>query len=112
MLTFIEKIIFTFAVFVSGYFAFKATHRLIKIINLGKGSPDWRLNPIKLWGTIVKTISLQTTWRLRPIPSFFHGLVVWGFIYFLVVNLGDVLHAFLPNFQFLGDGVLSNFFIA
>ncbi|MFC1997111.1 (Fe-S)-binding protein [Chloroflexota bacterium] len=108
MLTLIEKIVFTFAVIVSGYFAYMATHRLINIISLGKGKPDWSLIPKQLWPTIARTISLQTVWRLRPIPSFFHGLVVWGFIYFLVVNLGDVLQAFLPNFRFLGYGTLGN----
>ncbi len=40
--------------------------------------------------------------------SFFHGLVGWGFIYYLLVNLGDVLQALLPGFHFLGTGRRSD----
>jgi len=42
------------------------------------------------------------------VASFFHGLVGWGFIYYLLVNLGDVLQALLPGFHFLGTGRRSD----
>lgn len=42
--------------------------------------------------------------------SLFHGLVGWGFIYYLLVNVGDVLSAFIPGFHFLGQGRLSDLY--
>ena len=40
---------------------------------------------------LVDTISLLPTFRLRLGPSLFHGLVAWGFMYYMLVNFGDVL---------------------
>ena len=35
-------------------------------------------------------------------------MVAWGFIYYLLVNVGDVLEGFIPEFVFLGQGVIGN----
>ncbi len=47
---------------------------------------------------------------MRFWPSLFHGLVAWGFIYYLIVNLGDVLAGFISDFEFLGTGILGNLY--
>jgi Fe-S oxidoreductase len=110
MLTLPEKVIFLTAVIITGYYSFGAIQNLILKLSIGQGKPDWNLIPKKLWQTIGKTFSLQTVWRLRPIPSFFHALVVWGFIFYLVVNVGDVMMAFIPGFDFLGNGPIGNIY--
>ena len=110
MLTLPEKAIFIIAVIITGYYSYQAIRILIQKLSIGQGKPDWNLIPKKLWQTIGKTLSLQTVWRLRPIPSFFHALIVWGFIFYLVVNLGDVMMAFIPNFDFLGNGLIGNIY--
>jgi len=110
MLTLPEKIVFAFAAFTSGYLALQAVQRLIQIISAGQGKPDWRVIPKHLWQTIIKSLSLQTVWSLRPIPSLFHALVVWGFTFYLLVNLGDVMQAYLPNLVFFGTGTLGNLY--
>jgi Fe-S oxidoreductase len=110
MLSLPEKFIFAIAVIVSGYFAFRAVRHLVHIVNMGQGNPDWGLVPSRLGKTIIKTLSLQSVWQLRPIPSLFHALIVWGFTFFLLVNIGDFLQAFIPDFVFLGNGYLGNFY--
>jgi Fe-S oxidoreductase len=110
MLTIPEKIIFTLAVISSGYFAIKAIQRLIHIIGSGQGKPDWILLTKRLGQSLAKTLSLKTVWRLRFWPSLFHAFVVWGFTYYLLVNLGDVLQAFLPDYVFMGRGSLGNLY--
>lgn len=110
MLTVPEKIIFIIAVIITGYFSYQAVRNLILKLSIGQGKPDWNLIPKKLWYTIGNTLSLQTVWRLRPIPSFFHALIVWGFTFYLVVNVGDVMMAFIPNFVFLGYGTVGNIY--
>ncbi|MCP4426662.1 MAG: [Fe-S]-binding protein, partial [Chloroflexi bacterium] len=108
MLTLIEKILFLFAVLAAGYAAWKAIDRLIKIINRGQGKPDMALARKRLVSVLVKTVSLSPTFRLRMGPSIFHGLVAWGFMYYLLVNIGDVYQAYIPNSHFLGTGVIGN----
>lgn len=39
-----------------------------------------------------------------------HGLVGWGFIYYLLVNLGDLLQAWFPGYVFLGEGVIADLY--
>ena len=110
MLTLLEKIVFVCAVCASIYFTFRGTQRLIHIISSGQRSPDWALIPKRLGFAIAKTLSLQSVWRMRPWTSLFHALVVWGFTFYLIVNLGDVLEAYIPDFVFLGRGKIGNWY--
>ncbi|GAB4496772.1 MAG: (Fe-S)-binding protein [Anaerolineales bacterium] len=106
MLTLVEKILFVLAVAVSGYFAWRATTRLVNTLARGNGKPDWQLARKRLLAVLAKTITLQPTFRLRLGPSILHAMVAWGFMYYLLVNVGDVLQAFIPNFHFLGKDTL------
>jgi Fe-S oxidoreductase len=110
MLTLVEKLIFILAALVSLYFTLRAAIRIRKTILRGQGKPDWRLARKRLVSAAVKTITLQPTFKLRLGPSLLHALVAWGFIYYLLVNFGDVLEAFIPNFIFLGEGAFGSFY--
>jgi len=110
MLTLPEKIIFLLAILASGLATWRGVHRIILIIGKGQGKPDWSIVPKRLASTIGKFVSLQPTWKLRPGASFFHAFVAWGFTYYLLVNIGDVLSAYIPNFHFLGTGTLSGLY--
>ncbi len=108
MLSLPEKIAFLLALLVTLILALQATRRLIAILGRGHGRPDWRAIPRRLPAVLAKTVSLSPVFRARPLPSLFHALVAWGFIYYLLVNLGDVLHAYLSEFTFLGTGPLGD----
>jgi Fe-S oxidoreductase len=110
MLSIPEKIIFTLAVFVSAYFTWRGVKRIIDYISQGHGHPNWRQVPKRLVSSMSKFVTLSPTWKLRPVASTFHALVAWGFTFYLLVNLGDVLNAFIPNFQFLGTGILGDLY--
>ena len=110
MLTLPEKIIFAIAVLITLYFAWKAIDRLIKIIGRGHGRPDWNLAGKRLISVLIKTAALTPTWRFRLGPSLFHGLVAWGFMFYLLVNIGDVLEGYISDFHFLGTGVIGNLY--
>ncbi len=110
MLTLIEKILFVLAVLASGYAVYLASRRIIGIISRGHGKPDWNLAVKRLVSVLFKVATLQPTFKIRLLPSLLHGLVAWGFIYYLLVNLGDVLEAFIPHFTFLGVGPLGNLY--
>ncbi len=110
MLTNIEKIIFLLAMLASLYGASLVALRIRRIIRRGQGKVDWSVVPQRLVSVIFKTASFAPVFRARPLPSLFHGLVGWGFIYYLLVNLGDILEGFLPNYRFLGEGTIGNLY--
>ncbi len=110
MLTLIEKLLFIVAVGVSLYYTWQGVQRMIAIIGRGQGKPDWALARRRLVEALTKTITLKPTWRLRPGATLFHALVAWGFMYYALVNFGDVLQAYLSNFTFLGHGLIGNLY--
>ena len=110
MLTLPEKIVFIVAILISLYAAYQVIDRIIHIIRRGQGEVDWSVARKRLRVVLKKTITLQPVFRLRFWPSLFHALVAWGFIYFLLVNFGDVLRAFIQEYQFLGNGTIGGLY--
>ena len=110
MLTLPEKIIFALAVLVSLWFTFKAINRIIHILRRGTGRPDWKILKQRLITITPKILTFQPVLRFRPMPSIFHALLGWGFLYFFLVNTGDLLQAYFPDYLFLGTGNLGNIY--
>ncbi len=110
MLTTPEKLLFFFLLISTIYIAVRATQRLIRIILRGRGKPDLWLGIRRAWEAFSKTITFSPVLRDRLIPSLLHGFVGWAFIYYLLVNLGDVLEGLIPDFVFLGTGTISNLY--
>lgn len=108
MLTLPEKIIFIVAALATMALVLRATLRIVRIISRGHGKPDWRLIPRRLLDVALMTVALSPTWRKRLLTSVLHAMVVWAFMFYLFVNIGDVLEGLLPNFVFLGEGILGN----
>lgn len=110
MLTLPEKVLFTIAALASACAALLVTDRIIGILRRGRGRPDWKLAGERLAGVLLKTLSLQPTFRLRLPASLFHAFIAWSFIYYLLVNFGDVLEGFIADFQFLGTGTVGGLY--
>src|SRR3970282_5854 len=85
----------------------RAARRLVRIISRGQGKPDWSVALRRLWAALVKTVTFSPVFRSRLLTSLLHGFVAWGVIYYLLVNLGDVLEGFIPEFVFMGEGDLG-----
>jgi hypothetical protein len=96
MLSLPEKFIFILAVFISLYFTWLGVERIVRIMGRGQGKPVWNLGLRRLGLALAKTITLQPTFQLRPGPSLFHAFVGWGFMFYILVNLGDLLQAYIP----------------
>jgi len=110
MLTVPEKVAFLVAIAITGWLAYRAILRLVRIIGRGRGRPDWRAVPRRLGAVLVKTASLSPVFRARPVTSILHAFIAWGFTYYLLVNVGDVLQGFLPGFVFLGQGWIGSLY--
>jgi len=107
MLTLVEKILFIVAVAVSGYYTWQGVQRMIAIIGRGQGKPDWNLAKKRVGTAVYKVLTFQPVFRLRFTSSLFHAFVGWGFTFYMLVNFGDVLQAYIPDFHFLGTGGLG-----
>ncbi len=110
MLTTVEKILFTLLVLASlsaGYIAFE---RMVKIIMRGAG--ELRLDglPKRLLTGAVALATQGNIIKNRKITSLFHYAVAWGFIFYGLVNVVDVVEGFVPNFHFLGDTVFAGIY--
>ena len=105
MLTLPEKILFVLAALASLFAVYRAIRRIVLILSRGAGKPDWSLLPKRLATVLPKMALLLPTFKIRFWANLFHLLIVWGFLYFLLVNLSDILHGFLPDFHFLGQGL-------
>ncbi len=108
MLTLVEKILFAAAVLISLYFTWQGVQRIIKNISSAQGKPNWALIRRNAGSAIFKFITLQPVFKFRPIPSFFHGLIAWGFMAFLLVNVADLVYGFTGFRLFDSTGLFGD----
>jgi Fe-S oxidoreductase/nitrate reductase gamma subunit len=94
VLSLFEKVLFALAVLVSLYFTYRGVMRIIGHISSGHGKPDWSLLWKRLGDLIVKVGLFQPVFRFRLGPSILHGLIGWGFLTFLLINLADLIYAY------------------
>lgn len=102
MLTLPEKILFILAAMASLYGAYRTVDRIVRILRRGQGNVDWNVARQRLVSVLIKTITFQPVFRLRFWPSLFHGLVAWGFLYYLLVNVLDTLAGYIRGFEIPG----------
>jgi len=110
MLTLPEKILFILAAIVSFYLTYRGANRIVHLIGRGHGKVDWQLGRKRLGNVLVRVITMQPTFSLRLGPSLLHAFVAWGFIYYVLVNIGDVLSGFFRGFHFLGQGLIGHLY--
>ena len=110
MLTLVEKILFVIATIASLYYTYRGFARIMGHINSGQGKIDWSLATKRVGELILKVGLFQPVFRFRLGPSILHGLIGWGFLSFLLINLADLIYAF-TNFKLLDQiGLVGNFY--
>ncbi len=102
MLTLPEKILFVLAVLLSLYAAYRAGDRIVRTIRRGRGQVDWGAVREQFAAGVINFLTFRPVFRLRFWPSLFHGFIGWAFIYYLLVNLVDVIRGFIPGFDIPG----------
>lgn len=96
MLTTIEKIFFILLVAASFYLGGKGFYAVYKAI--ARGRPDARFDSLakRIRRALWIVFTQQSVFKTRPVISFLHALVFYGFVYYFLVNLVDVLEGFFP----------------
>ena len=94
MLTPIEKILFILLAISSFYYGGKKLYDVYRAI--ARGKPDARLDhlPERIRRALWIVLTQQSVFKKRPIVSFLHALIFYGFVFYFLVNLVDVLEGF------------------
>jgi len=96
MLTTLEKLAFLLLALVSLYYGGSGLYRVYRAIARGKSAPRIDHLPQRLLRALWIVLTQQTIFKKRPVVSFFHALVFYGFVYYFSVNVVDVLEGFFP----------------
>ncbi len=107
MLTVFEKLLFVALVLATiwnGYWGFR---KVYLVIRRGQGDFDDENIAKRAWQAFWEWVTLRPTWKTRPFSSIFHAMIAWGFMFYFLVNFGDVVQGYFP-IRFLGEGIIGD----
>jgi Fe-S oxidoreductase len=97
MLPLPQKLLFLLFAAVMGVMGFHGFRRLYRRVAAGRADSESRMNqPLRrIWYALTTTLTQRRTFRKRPWISFFHSLIFYGFVLYLLVNLIDAADGFV-----------------
>ncbi len=107
MLTPVEKILFFVLAVGSLYLAWRTFRLAFRVIQRGEGklyTDDW---PRRVWRALEVAVTQRTVFRARLGSSLMHGFIVWGFLFYFLANVGDLLEGYF-DVEFLGSGIIGD----
>jgi Fe-S oxidoreductase len=98
MLPLAQKIAFLVFAGITGAVGVWGFYRLYRRIAAGREDADARWNrlPARVWYALTTTLMQSRTFRKRPVVSFFHSFIFYGFVFYILVNFVDALEGFFP----------------
>ena len=98
MLPPLQKILFALFAALTLALGLRGFYRLYRRIARGRADTDARTNhpARRLWYALVTSLTQSRTFRKRLWISFFHSLIFYGFVFYLLVNLLDAIEGFAP----------------
>jgi len=110
MLTLPEKILFIVAVIAALYFAWQGFARVYRVVMRGQGAkPSAGMMVRRLWAAALKWLTTAPAWKTRRLSTLIHMSISLGFIFYFLVNFGDVLEGMLPV-TFLGQNIVGDIY--
>jgi len=105
LLTTVEKLIFiALAAFFVGFLALRGFWGIYKIVRQGRPAPPLRDIPRRMLAALAQVALQQTIFRSRRLLSVFHAFIFFGFSYYFLINVTDLLEGFAPGFELLYGG--------
>ena len=110
MLTWFEKILFIVALGASLYYGYLGFRKVYLVVMRGQGEkPTMAEAQHRLWTAAKTWLTERPIWKTRELTSVFHAMVAWGFIFYFLVNFGDILQGLFP-ITFLGEGFIGDIY--
>jgi Fe-S oxidoreductase len=107
MLSPAERIAFLVLVLICGALAAQGFGRILRLVRLGR--PAERSDGLagRLAKALVDVGLQRTIAKARPWVSLFHGFIFFGFSFYVLVNVNDLLEAYVAGWTTIGDGASS-----
>lgn len=110
MLSTFERIMFILLVAISLTAVYNTFRQMALVINRGQGMLYLDNLPQRLMTGIAALFTQGRIIRHRKITSIFHYGVAFGFIFYGLVNVIDVLEGLVPGFRFFEGNIIGDFF--
>ncbi|NPV66273.1 MAG: (Fe-S)-binding protein [Anaerolineae bacterium] len=108
MLSLPEKVVFVILAIISLYLTWHSFGQVAAVIRRGNGALHLNGLARRILQALEVTITQRTVLNARPFTSILHATIAWGFLFYLLVNLGDVLEGFLADYAFPGTNGLAD----
>ena len=110
MLTTIERILFIIMALVFGGLTAAGFYGIYTIVRNGRSAPPLKDLPKRLTQAFIDVGLQKPIFRARPVLSTFHAFIFFGFSFYFLVNVTDVLEGFIPGFELIygGEAILGH----
>lgn len=110
MLTFNEKVMFVALVIGALAYAWIGFTHVYLVIRRGQGEmPSLADAQARVVAALKQWATFGSIWKIRSTANLFHALIAWGFIFYFLVNFGDVVQGFFPV-TFLGENIIGDLY--
>jgi len=108
MLTIYEKILFVLAVLTSLYLTYKTFGQMIGVVRRGQGELYLDDLPKRLLVGAGAFLTQRPIYKARVVSDLFHALIAFAFIFYILVNLTDILGGYFIGFhRFMSTNALG-----
>ncbi|HOU40225.1 MAG TPA: (Fe-S)-binding protein [Promineifilum sp.] len=110
MLSTFERAMFLLLAAVCLTAVYNTFRQMALVINRGQGALALNDLPRRVMAGLLALLTQGRILRHRKITSLFHYGVAFGFIFYGLVNLIDILEGVVPGFSFLHDNIIGQLF--
>ncbi|MCH8927095.1 MAG: (Fe-S)-binding protein [Candidatus Marinimicrobia bacterium] len=110
MLTQTEQIAFILLTVVSIAFAWRGFSRLFKIVKSGADTDRSDGLSVRFIKALFEVGIQKPVFKARRWVSVFHSFIFFGFSFYLLVNVNDILEAYVDGWHLIGAGTLAGVF--
>ncbi len=108
MLTSIERVLFILMALALGGLAGAGFYGIYRIVRSGRSAPPRQNVLSNLIRAAIDVLLQKPMFRSRPVLSTFHAFIFFGFSFYFLVNVTDVLEGFIPGFELVYGGQNSS----
>ncbi len=103
MLSSAEQLVFLLLVLICGTLAAQGFRRIATVVRAGQPAARTDDFPQRLLKALIDVGLQKPLFKARPVASFFHAFIFFGFSFYLLVNVNDVLEAYVEGWTTIGS---------